>query len=95
MSKETQRRIRKVVERVPVVDGLPLRLSLEPDAIREHFEYSDRVQSLSDEQLMDIGAIALCDDRLYRGFNLALRAAILRNEGFDPDLIEVQNDGTT
>lgn len=65
-------------ETFPVVDGLPLRLSFTPDAIREHFDSDDEfdVDSMTDEQLGEVGSIALQDDGLYRAFHEALEWAM-------------------
>ncbi|MGV8845789.1 hypothetical protein [Tessaracoccus sp.] len=60
-------------ENVAYIDGLPLRLSFEPSAIREHYEDSDvDVSALTDEQLALVGANALGEDNLYRAFHDAL-----------------------
>lgn len=72
-------------ETVPELCGLPLRLSVSPTAIREHFETSLRVLNMSDQKLAEIGAAVLQDDELYEAFNLALREAFEDLAGFDPD----------
>ena len=66
--------IKTETEEVVAVDGLPLRLSFTPDAIREHFEGGDyaSVDKMSDEELAQVGATALTDDGLYRAFHEAL-----------------------
>lgn len=55
-----------ITETTPVLDGLPLRLSFAPDAIREHFDGDDDdpTVGLNDAQLAEIGAAALTDDIL-------------------------------
>ncbi|NUS02064.1 MAG: hypothetical protein HOV97_05815 [Nonomuraea sp.] len=64
-------------EDFPVVDGLPLRLSFTPEAIREHFEADDlNLDEVDDETLMAVGAAALQDDLLYRAFHDALTWAL-------------------
>jgi len=51
-----------------------LRLSFTPAAIREHFDGDDHdpVGHLTDEQLTEIGKVALTDEGLYRAFHEAL-----------------------
>ena len=60
-------------EEIASYAGLPLRLSFEPQAIREHFEddpdYGASVAAATDEQLAHIGMVALESDRLYEVFH--------------------------
>lgn len=51
-----------------------LRLSFVPKAIREHFECDDDdpTEGLTDEQLREVGLIALTDDGIYRAFHESL-----------------------
>lgn len=79
-------------ETVTVVQGLPLRLCFEPDAIREHFGDSVKVEELGDHALQQIGADALVDDELYEAFDAVLRRAIQQQYGFDPDADEDEGD---
>lgn len=72
-------------EDFPVVGGLPLRLSFTPDAIREHFDgdddgISEKVESMTDDQLAEVGASALMDDRLYGVFHEVLCDALSDEE---------------
>jgi hypothetical protein len=86
--------ISKQTEEVTVVGGLPLRLSFEPEAIRQHFEsvcVTD-MDFFSDETLAQIAAIALQDDELYAAFNSVLRSAFIGVLGFDPDDTEEEDD---
>lgn len=55
-----------------------LRLSFTPNAIREHFESDevDPTEGLTDEQLVEVGRLALTDDRVYRAFHEALVWAV-------------------
>jgi len=74
-------RSRNAVEVFPVVDGLPLRLAVTPDAVRDHFEAGEEPQAalvaaMSDEQLCLVGEVVLCDDRLYRAFHECLMSAV-------------------
>lgn len=64
---------------------LALRLTFSPTAIREHFGDSNEVEDLSREVLLQVGSLALQDDRIYAAFNLALRDAMIEVAGFDPD----------
>jgi hypothetical protein len=71
--------ITRTTEPTTTVDSLPLRLSFEPDAIREHFDGDAEfafVADLSDDELAAVGASALGDDRLYQAFHLALVDAV-------------------
>lgn len=66
-------------EQITHIGGLPLRLSFEPDAIREHFDADDgfeHVESMGDTDLAAVGETALCDDRLYRVFHEVLVSAL-------------------
>lgn len=76
-SNETQTQ-RTVTETFPVQDGLTLRLSFDPVAIREHYEddEDDPTAGMTDEQLQRAGAVALTDDSLYEAFHHALDGAI-------------------
>jgi hypothetical protein len=74
-----------VVESFPVVRGLPLRLSLVPDAIRDHFDTSDAVESLTDDELMNVGEEVLDSQEFYDAFHAALVSAFVKLHGFDPD----------
>ena len=58
-------------------NGLPLRLSFTPSAIREHFaDGDDDLSRLSDEQLASVGEAALADGRLYKVFHEVLLDAL-------------------
>lgn len=69
---------------IEVPEAIPsdLRLSFTPDAIREHFEGDepDPTEGLTDEQLAEVGRMALTDDGLYRAFHDALTWAIKDDE---------------
>ena len=79
----------KTTEEIVTYRGEPLRLSLEPVAIRQHFEScgkaGERLAALSDETLADIGLAALASDLLETAFNHALRDACQEIAGFDPE----------
>lgn len=51
-----------------------LRLHFTPDAIREHFADDDPnpIEGMTDDQLRQVGWLALTDDALYRAFHDAL-----------------------
>lgn len=71
-----------------VVDSIPLRLSFDPQAIREHFcdsPHGNRVWLLSDFELAQVGLDALRADQVYKAFHDALTNAMIRLHGFDPD----------
>lgn len=61
-------------------NGLPLRLSFAPDAIRQHFESDKEIEPLldamTDDELKDVGEAALADDRLYAVFHEILCDAV-------------------
>lgn len=71
-------RIGTTTEEVVTADGLALRLSFEPQAIRDHFDSDDPnpTTNLTDEQLARVGEIALQDDRIYEAFHRALDEAL-------------------
>jgi len=79
----------KATEEVIIYRGEPLRLSFEPNALREHFQDCGRaglqLVALSDERLAEIGLAALASDVLETAFNSALRDACEEIEGFDPE----------
>lgn len=66
-------KIEHTSEKVTRIDRIPLRLSFEPDAIREHFDGEPTIDGASDEELYDIAARCLEDDELCHAFNAALR----------------------
>lgn len=71
-------------ETIPESNGLPLRLSFSPDAIREHFDDDPEgalVASLDDATLAAIGEAALSDDALYEAFHQSLTAALTEKIG--------------
>lgn len=92
---EAKPEIREETETVTVVRGLPLRLSLDPDAILQHFEGhegEDQLAELTREQLLEIGEAVLTGDTLYDAFNRALRDEIRERHGFDPETGETDED---
>jgi hypothetical protein len=82
---ETKTTIGEATEKVITLHGIPLRLSFEPSAIRDHFGDCEAVQNMTDAELAEVGYAALCDDFIYGEFNNALRAAFEDEFGFDPD----------
>lgn len=82
---DDDRPLEEVAETYPSISGLPLRLSLTPRAIREHFEDISRVQRLGERTLVLVGEHVLTSDDFYRAFHAALRAAFEEVCGFDPD----------
>lgn len=72
-------------EEVPVIRSLPLRLSLCPEAIQQHFETDERVANLPRAKLLDVGEYVLEDDTFYEAFHEALCTALKELAGFDPD----------
>lgn len=62
-----------VSEIFPTVGGVPLRLSLTPEAIWEHFDGYDL--GLTEEQLRHVGIGVLFDD----SFNAAFHDALVRH----------------
>lgn len=81
----TKEKTKTARESFPVVDGLPLRLSLVPDAIREHYADSTDVQRMSNTQLHAIASRVLTSDAFYADFHNALTEAFRDEYGFDPD----------
>jgi len=84
---ETLVDIRTTVEELPAappstpapdVDDEDLRLSFSPAAIRDHFEGEDPdpTKGLTDEQLREVGWMALTDDFIYAEFHRSLGAAL-------------------
>lgn len=53
-------------------------LSFEPDAIRDHFEADedDPSEGMTDDELLDVAATALQDDRLYAVFHELLSEGV-------------------
>lgn len=82
---ETGDNLGTVTETFPVLHGVPLRLAITPADIRTHFDGNEKVQQLTDEELMQIGHDVLRGDTLYNAFNEALREEIEEAFGFDPD----------
>lgn len=74
-----------MTEEVPVLHALPLRLSVCPAAIIDHFETNDRVNGLSRRQLLEIGEHVLTSDAFYKAFHEALCEAVEEIAGFHPD----------
>lgn len=76
-------------EQAVTLRGEPLRLSFEPDAVRQHFESCGkagrRLAELSDETLAEIGLAAIASDVLETAFNHALRDACEEVVGFEPE----------
>lgn len=64
-------------EKIAVKDGLPLRLSFSPQAIREHFGDSPAVQALSNEKLASVAESILSGDELYAVFHRLLVEALV------------------
>lgn len=68
------------VEETVVVDGLALRLSFHPDAVREHFggdeDYEAVIEAMSDEEVASLAERALTSDALYRTFHEVLVGAL-------------------
>jgi hypothetical protein len=58
------------------VGGLPLILSFEPDALRDHWEGEEDLTGLTDHDLAEIGLMALCDDALWNAFHYVLDVAL-------------------
>lgn len=82
-----------VVETYPVVNSAPLRLSLTPSAIREHYDGSSPgIDNLTDEQLLAVGNSVLCSDELYRVFHEELQLAIEELYGLDPEADDGDED---
>lgn len=71
---------RTETEEIGFHGNVPLRLSFDPGAIREHFEGSDEnpTDGMSDDQLALAGMIALDDDFLYQAFCETLHDAVER-----------------
>lgn len=72
----------------PVVDrenDPTLALWFTPQSIKDHFNNSDAIEALTDEQLVEIGTTALNDNLLYAAFHEALTAAAIAMTGSDPD----------
>lgn len=74
-----------VTEEFPVVNSLPLRLAVCPQAIIDHFENDARVTDLPREQLLEIGEHVLTSDAFYAAFHEALCVAVEEVAGFHPD----------
>lgn len=68
---------------IPNVSGVPLALFFTPGAIRDHFEcsdYADKVDAMTDEELMQFGFDALVCDSVYDAFDRALRGSIFPDD---------------
>ncbi len=76
-------------EEIVTFRGEPLRLSFEPEAVRQHFESCGKAGrclfALSDETLAEIGLAAIASDVLETAFNHSLRDACQEIAGFDPE----------
>lgn len=81
-----------VNEEIVLLDGLPLRLSFEPLAVRQHFWDIPEIVQLSDAKLAEIGAAALEDDGMYKAFHACLCLAVQEVCGFDPDELPSPDD---
>ncbi len=79
--------VKRMTESFPLVEGLLLRLSFRPEAIREHYGVDSGgdpgddpvarlVARMTDAQLRRVGLLALSDAALYRAFDAALATAV-------------------
>lgn len=82
-----------MTEEFPVVNSLPLRLAVCPQAIIDHFENDEQVTSLPREMLLEIGEHVLTSDVFYKAFHEALCVAVEEIAGFQP--AEERDDDAT
>lgn len=79
-----------VTETFPVVNGVPLRLDLSPEALRQHFDDDAAIVRMDDATLRQVGYDLLSRDSFYDELDSFLRDSVYRvtrhSYGFDdPD----------
>lgn len=69
----------------PVVDHVLLRLSVTPEAVREHYADSALVRGMTDAELARVGEHVVTSDELYDAFHRCLQVAFEEIYGVDPE----------